>query len=136
MTLFVTWYFLFVFFGCVPSPTNCLDSPTLYCRFLDSLTNSHLRRVHHYSVACLKITTKNCIFYSFVLQFHVRHSNVLLFYALRFYVLLIMSCNFMSCNFDGPSFSCPSFSVNPIVPVMGYRTRPKQKSEAKETEYN
>jgi len=32
--------------------------------------NSHLRRVHH-SVECIKVTTKNCIFYSFVLQFHV-----------------------------------------------------------------
>jgi len=47
-------------------------------------------------------------FYSFVLQFHVRHFHILLYFT----HCVFMSCKFISCNF-GPSFSCASFSVNP-----------------------
>jgi len=46
-----------------------------------------------------KTTAKNCIFFFFVLQFHVRHFHVLLFHALRFYVLEIHVLQFRVLQF-------------------------------------
>ena len=94
---FVCDLILFIF-GCVPSPMNCLYCATLHCR---SLINSHLCRVHHI-VACLKITAKKCIFFSSVLQFHVRHFHLLPFNALHFYVMQVNSLQL------GPSISGPA----------------------------
>ena len=51
----------------------------------------------------MKITTKKCIFYSFVLQFPVRHFHVLLFRALPFMSYKFLQFHALRLR---PSFSC------------------------------